>query len=151
MKGVYTASYRAAGWTGALTALIMTAPATKVIEILAGSITNESNLTNAQFYGLFQRVTTDGSGAGNAVTPVPTESGDQAAGTTVKNPTVDPTTFTNNTESGREGASTLSGWFYDPIPEERVYIAPSGILALRTPGAIASFNAVFSIRFREIG
>jgi hypothetical protein len=152
MRGVYQASIRISGFTGNKTVIYITAPASKVVEILGASITNESNETNEQFYATFQRITTLGTPTATTLTPSKAEAGDQAAGSTVKgNVTASEPTYTANTEVGIQAAGSLQGWYYDPIPEERLYVEPSGNMGLRMLTTVTAFDAVGTVRFREIG
>jgi hypothetical protein len=48
MKGVYTAAYKIAGLNASKTMMYLTAPSNKVVEIIACTVTNESNATNQQ-------------------------------------------------------------------------------------------------------
>jgi hypothetical protein len=48
MRGVYTSAAKAPGITTAGTLAYFTAPANKVVEFLAITVTNESNATNYQ-------------------------------------------------------------------------------------------------------
>ena len=45
----------------------------------------------------------------------------------------------------------LNGWFYVPVPEERITVAPSGIIALKFPIAPAAMDIFAGIVWREIG
>lgn len=38
----------------------------------------------------------------------------------------------------REAFNVLNGWIYIPVPEERIYVPPGGIIALKFPSAPAS-------------
>jgi hypothetical protein len=45
----------------------------------------------------------------------------------------------------------LSGWLYQPIPEQRVQVAPSGIIALKLPVApTASITLTATVTFQEL-
>lgn len=152
MKGVYTAKIRISALATAKTLLYITAPSTEVLEVLSASITNESNETNEQLVATLQRIGTLGTPTGTALTPSKHESGDQAASATaVGNVTASEPTYTADTEIGLEGFSSLGGWYFDPIPEERPIVAPSASLGLRILNAPTSLDAVVRITFREIG
>lgn len=152
MRGVYTASYRISGLAAAKTLMYLTAPASAVVEILSASVTNEANETNEQILCTFQKIGTLGTPTATTVTPAKHEDGDQAAGSTVKaNVTASEPTYTADTEIAREGTSSLGGWFYTPVPEERKYVPPSGSIGLRVINAPTSFDAVVRLTFREIG
>lgn len=152
MRGVYTASYRISGLSAAKTLMYVTAPSTKVVEILSASLCNETNETNEQLLCTLQTVNSLGTPTATTVTPAKHEAGDQAAGSTVKaNVTASEPTYVSDTEIGREGFSSLGGYYYDPMPEERPTIAPSATMGLRIINAPTSFDAVVKITFREIG
>ena len=159
MKGVYTAQYRIAALAAAKTLMYLTSTSSKVVEVLSSSLTNESNETNEQIVCCIQRITTLGTPTATIVTPAPQESGDQAATITVKaNVTALEPTYGASGQGadivgmvGGEGASSLAGWFYDPLPEERFSIPPSASAGLRILVAPTAFDAVVRMTFREIG
>jgi hypothetical protein len=154
MRGVYEMSGIISGLAAAKTLAFLTAPASKVIEILSASVTNATNETNEQLECFFQRITTLGTPTATTVTPAPTEPGDQATGATAKiNCTSEPTTYTANTNFGDEGFPSLGGWRYQPVPEERLYVAPGASigLQLKTSPALGAFDALVRIVYREIG
>lgn len=153
MKGVYTAKIRISAVTTAKTLIYITTPSNKVIEILSASITNESNETNEQLIATFQTISSLGSPTGTSLTPSKHEPGDQSATVTaVGNVTANEPTYSSNTEIGIEGFSSLGGWYFDPIPEERPIVAPSSSLGLRLLNAPASsVDLVVKVTFREIG
>jgi hypothetical protein len=152
MRGVYTATYRITGLSAARTLMYLKAPADKVLEILSASVTNEGNETNEQLLCTLQRITTEGTPTATAVTPARHEPGDQAAGATVKaNVTASEPTYTADTEIGREGFSSLGGWYFDPTPEERPIIPGQGLMGLRLISTPAAFDGVAKITWREIG
>lgn len=152
MRGVYTATVAITGLAAAKTLMYLTAPADKVVEILSASVTNEDTETNEQLKCCLQRVTS-GTPTATTLTPSKHEAGDQAAGSTVKgNVTASEFTYTANTEIGNEGASSLGGWRYQPIPEERPIVAGQLSIGLRLITAtITAINAVVTLTFREIG
>jgi len=152
MKGVYTVSIPIAALAAAKTALYITAPATKVIEILSASLTNESNETNEQVECCLQRVNVLGAPTKTDVTPAKHENGDQAAtATCAGNVTASEPSYVADTEIGREGFPSLGGWRFDPVPEERMYIPPSGTVGLRVLNSPTAFDAIAKLTFREIG
>jgi hypothetical protein len=153
MRGVYEATIRVSALAAQKTLLYITAPSSKVVEILSASVTNESNVTNQQLETTFQLIGTLGAPTGTALTPSKLEQGDQASGSTVVgNVTASEPTYTANTEIGREGWASLAGYRYQPVPEERLYIAPSTSWGLRmlntTPTA---FDCDVRVVYREIG
>lgn len=152
MRGVYTTSIKIAGLAAAKTLAYLTAPATAAVEILSASVTNASNESNEQIEITLQYITTLGTPTGTTLTFAKHEPGDQAATVAGKgNVTAAEPTYTADTEIGREGSSSLCGWFFDPLPEERPIIAPSGNLGLRLITTPTAFDALVKITFREIG
>lgn len=159
MQGVYSAAYRISGNTAAKTLMYLTAPATGVVEILSASVTNESNETNEQIACALQRITNLGNPTATTVTPADHESLSAAASSTVKaNVTASEPTYGAISQGadivgafGLEGAASLGGWYFDPTPEERVLVPPSGSLGLRLLNAITSADLVVRLTFREIG
>lgn len=152
MRGVYTAEIQISSVSAAKTLMLLEAASTHVIEILAANITNMDNDSNEQLeFGLFT-VTTKGSPTGTSVTPEKHEPGDQAASSTATgNLTAEPTAY-NSKAVDRQGASNLAGYRFDPIPEERPLVKPSGLIGLRILSApAAGFKAVAQITFRELG
>jgi hypothetical protein len=156
MRGFYTASGKASAITAAGTLAYMTAPANKCVEIVAVTVTNESNATNYQMQVALTPITTLGSPATySAATPGKHEAGDQAAGTTVNiatnNGRTEPTTY-SGTPTIQEGAASINGWRYEPQPDERPVMTNSvnwGVRLITAPGASTDFDV--RITFREIG
>jgi hypothetical protein len=156
MRGVYTSSAKAPAITAAGTLGYITAPASKVVEIIAVTVTNESNATNYQMQVALTPITTLGAPASyTAATPAKHEAGDQAAATTVNianaNGRTEPTTY-SGTPQIQEGAAAVVGWRYEPQPDERPVMTNSAIWGIRlitTPGASTDFDV--RVTFREIG
>ena len=153
MRGDYEANYLCSGVNSLRTLMYITAPAAKVVEILSASITNMSNTTNAQLGAQFQLVTTLGTPTSTAVTPTKAEQGDQASGSTVAaNVTASEPALTANTAFGDRGFSSLGGWEFAPLPEERLYIAPGASWVLKLMDtAPAATDLEVRISYREIG
>jgi hypothetical protein len=153
MRGVYTAQYEITGLSAAKTLMYITAPSSAIVEILSAEISNETNETNEQLVACFQRVSSLGTPTATTLTPSKHEAGDQAAASTVKaNVTASEPSYSSNTEIGPAGFSSLGGWRFDPLPEERPAIAPSASLGLRLLTATnTSFDGRIRITFREIG
>jgi hypothetical protein len=159
MRGVYTIAYRIASVTTAKTLAYITAASGKPVEILSASVTNENNESNEQLLCAIQRVTTPGTPTATTVTPRKHEQGDQAAAMTVKaNVTANEPTYGSIAQGadpvdafGMEGAPSLNGWVFSPIPEERVLIASGDTYGLRLVNNIASADLVVRITVRELG
>lgn len=156
---VYSAAYRISGVTAAKTLMYLTAPSTAVVEILSASVTNESNETNEQIACALQRITSLGTPTATTVTPADHENLSPSASSTVKaNVTASEPTYGAVAQNadivgafGLEGASSLGGWDFNPMPEERVIVAPSASIGLRLLNAITSADLVVRLTFREIG
>lgn len=150
MKGVYTAATKISALAAAKTLMYITAPSAKVVEILSVTVTNESNATNFQMEVAIANITTLGTPSATAITPTPHESGDQACGSTVKyNVTASEPTY--GTTITQEGAASLVGYRHEPLPEERIYVAPSSSVGIRliTTPSTADFDV--RLTFKEIG
>lgn len=159
MRGVYTAAFRIAAVTTAKTLMYATAATNKPVEILSASVTNESNETNEQILCGIQRVTTLGTPTATVVTPAKHELADQAAAATVKaNVTLNEPTYGDVAQGGDivnafglEGAPSLTGWRFQPTPEERVLIGGGETYGLRLVNNISSADLVVRMTFRELG
>lgn len=125
------------------------APSDAVVRILGAIFTQEASETSEQLDFSISRATTSGSG-GSSVTPVALEASDAAFGGTVER--------NNSTPAGtlttihKEAVNMLTGWYYQPIPEAMIHIAPSGIVVFRidtAPGASLTMDG--TVWFEEIG
>jgi hypothetical protein len=152
MRGVYSASIKISALAAAKTLMHITAPASEVVEILSVEITNLSNETNEQLEATLQHITTLGTPTDTDLTPSKHELGDQASGSSVAgNVTASEPTYTANTEIGYAGFSSLSGYRYDPLPEERPTVANSASMGLRMLSTPTSLDVIVKMTYREIG
>jgi len=151
MRGVYTAEIEA-GVTAAKSLIHITVPADSVIEILSASITNSDIDATEQLEAGVYHVTTIGAPVGTAITPEKHETGDAASGVTaIGNLTTEPTTY-NTIALDHQGFSNLNGYRYDPLPEERPIVSPSGAFGLRLLAAPdGATNLIAQVVYREIG
>jgi len=152
MRGVYTANYTITSLNAAKSLMTLLAPSTACLEILNANITNlDSEVSEQLSVGLFN-ITTYGSPAGTSVTPEKHENLDAASTTTVlANLSGEPTAYAAN-PIDKQGINNLSGYRYDPMPEERPIVGPSrgiGLRLLVTPSGV--FNCSVQIVYREIG
>jgi hypothetical protein len=157
MRGVYTSAAAVPSITSAGTLAYITPPSGKVVEVLAITVTNESNATNYQMEVQLCPIATLGTPTGyTAVTPQHHEAGDQAAGSTVNiasgNSRTEPTTY--GTPVSQEGAASVIGYRHEPQPEERIYLSGAtgaglGVRLITAPGASTTFDV--RVTFREIG
>lgn len=151
MRGVYTAYIDISSISTNKTLMLIQAPSTAVVEILSAHATNLDIETSEQLSIGLYRVSTVGSPSGTSVTPEKHEAGDAAAAATVTgNLTVEPTAYATN-PIDKQGVNNLAGYHYDPVPEERPTIAPSGAIGLRLLVAPTSFNCSVMVVYREIG
>lgn len=151
MRGVYTTQAEITGLVAAKTLVLIQAPATAVVEILSAAISNYDNETAEQWNVGLYKVATLGTPTGTANTPAKHESGDQAAASTcLVNLSGEPTAY-GAVAIDQMGTNNLAGYRYDPLPEDRPIVPPSGAIGLRMLNAPASFNATVQIVFREIG
>ena len=152
MRGVYDAVIEIAVLNSARTVMYITAPSTKVVEVLSAAIENASVATSEQHKATFQKVTTLGTPTATTLTPSKHEDGDQAAASVVKgNCTSEPTTYAADTEVGKKGYSSVAGYFFGSQPEERLYITAGQTYGLRLLSTPTSFVGIVRITFREIG
>lgn len=151
MRGVYTAYIDISGISSAKTLMLIQSPSTAVVEIIGIHVTNLDVETSEQLsIGLF-KVSTLGSPSGTSVTPEKHETGDAtAAATLTGNLSVEPTAYATN-PIDKQGVNNLAGYHYDPIPEERPIVAPSGAMGVRLLVSPTSFNCSVMVVFREIG
>lgn len=151
MRGVYTAYIDITGISSAKTLMLLTAPATAVLEIIGIHVTNLDVETSEQLSIGLHKVTTLGSPTGTSVTPEKHETGDAAAAATVTgNLSAEPTLYATN-PIDKQGVNNLAGYHYDPIPEERPIVPPSGAMGVRLLVAPSSFNCSVMVVYREIG
>ena len=57
---------------------------------------------------------------------------------------------TDGDKCWEEGFNVLNGWLYLPVPEERIYVPPAGIIALKFATAPASQTWKFLMAIREL-
>jgi len=151
MRGVYTAEYDTA-ISGAKTLMLLEVPSDMALEILGASITNQDVDTSEQLEGGLFRVDTLGSASGTDVTPEKHETGDAASTVTAyANLSTEPSAY-DSLGYDHQGFNNLAGYRYDPIPEERPIISPSGAVGLRLLTAPSAAHTLsMQIVYREIG
>lgn len=153
MRGVYTAHVAIAASTlAAKTLLYGTNGSSSIIEILSAQVTDANQTTVEQLNIGISRVTTAGSPAGGAVDINKSEASSATTGVTwLSNLTSEPTTYAAD-YIDHQGSTNMGGYFYDPLPETRKYIAPGGAFGLRLLTALAnSTSLIVQITYREIG
>lgn len=132
----------------AINIMQVTAPSTMTLEIIRAWVMQSASTTSAQTDIIILRKTATVT-SGTSVTPVKLEFGDP-------NPTFTAIkTATGNGTDGDvlygEGFNVLNGWLYVPVPEERIKIPPSGMLALKFPSVPPSATYRYGITLREHG
>ncbi len=153
MRGVYTVRDTITNVTAAQPLLYLGVPTSSVIEILSARVSCQDENTSEQFLVTLGKVTGTVAG-GNALTPRVSEGGDIASTVTAKGGETDITGLTQEGDSdaiASHGSNKLGSWEYVPLPEERVFISPSGEITLETQSAITSSSLTAEISFREIG
>lgn len=152
MYGVYTAHIEIAALSVAKTVLLAELPATMCVEILEAHLTNADGNTQQQLNVALSLVNVKGTPAGASVNIRKTEDGSPNTGVTwLGNLTTEPTSY-HPEPIDAEGESNLSGYHYEPIPEDRQIISPSKLFGLRLLAAPSTaFKAVAVIRYRQIG
>ena len=152
MRGVYTAEIEIASLAAAKTVLLLEVPADQVVEILSASIANMDRDTAEQLEAGVFTVATKGTPAGTSVTPEKHETGDAASSVTALGDLTTEPSACNAKAVDRQVFNNLAGYRYDPIPEEKPIVSPSGLVGLRLLAAPAvAFKAACQVVFREIG
>ena len=139
--------------TAAITLVQVKAGATSAITILRAWMSQENTDTTDQLRVQLLRKTA--AATVTSFTPIllgATSAASDAVGGTAA-------TGTDASVEGTDGdilhpdvPNILNGWFYVPVPEERITIAPSGIIAIKLPAApAASMNITAGIVWAETG
>jgi len=147
---VYTAAVTGVAVSALQDFFEVRAPSTGMIEVLSIRVGQYSDAGDSESELLpinLTRYATSGSG-GSTVTPQPHMVGHAASGVSVE---------ANNTTQGGTPTVVFSdtfniqaGWIYLPLREERLWVPPSGILAVELPVAPSdSITMAGSITFAE--
>lgn len=151
MRGVYTAEIVISSLSTAKTILYLQAPSTACLEILSVSTSNLTSETSEQLSIGLYNVTTIGSPSGTSITPEKHENLDAAASCTAAGDlSVEPSAYSSK-GIDVQGINNLSGYRYDPMPEERPIVGPSRAIGVRMLTAPTSFDCRVQVVFREIG
>lgn len=154
MRGVYTVRDTVAAVTSAEALIYLETPADTMIEIISARITCQNQDTSEQFLATLA-LATGTVGGGAAVTPEPTEQGDQASGITAKSGDTAITGMTQVADSASmasHAANKLGGWEYVPNLEERPIVTISKKLTLALITSLdTSSDLSVEITYREIG
>lgn len=130
------------------TVLQLTAPSTMNLEILRVWIEQSSSTTSAMADAALVRKTATVTG-GTSITPSKLVPGDPAATTTAVRTATGEGTETDTLAA--ESFNILNGWLWIPTPDERPWVAPSGMVALRFTAAPTSATYRYGITFLEHG
>lgn len=156
MLGVYTVRYQIASLAAAKTVLLGTAQSSKVIEILEAYLTGVGALTLENLdIGLFRVTSLSPTPTGTSITAgnvQKSETGSANTGVTwlADIATNEPTYDANPLHV--EGVPNISGYRFEPVPEARRFIPPSGSFGLRLLASPTNaFKAECVITYREIG
>lgn len=154
MRGVYTIRDTVSGITSAKVLLYLITPADRMIEIISARITCQNQDTSEQFLATLG-IATGTVGGGTAITPEPTEQGDQASGIVAKSGEIAITGMTQVADSAAmasHAANKLGGWEYVPQLEERPIVTINTQVTLELKSAIdTSSDLSVEITYREIG
>lgn len=159
MRGVYYVEFAHDSLVGnvAKNLIILEAPlavpdvANVTFEVLNARVTNKDIETNEQIeFGLFRASGGTKGTPGATFTPTPMEVIDPASRVLASHTwTTDPTI---GVALDHQGVPTLSGYSFDPTPEERPIVRAGGFLVLRlVTTTFTPFDALATIVFREIG
>lgn len=148
-KGTYSVVAEAQTISTAITILELTAPATGSVQLLRAWVQQSSSTTSAMARVQILRKTATITGTATPPTVRSFEVGHATTGVTVKWKATAEGTDGNILHS--EAFNILNGWLYLPVPEERIWIPPSGLLALKFPAAPTSADYTFGMTFAEIG
>lgn len=150
----YTVQFNQVSCAAAQDAISIKCGAGVVCRILEVRLTQSGSTTSAMQRMRHAKATatfTAGSG-GNAFTPLKNETGDAAAVSTARiNDTTQGTTSGTKSTQFEEAFNVLSGYFWCPVPEEVIVIAPGEAYILDFPAMVASLTMDGSVTFEEIG
>jgi hypothetical protein len=150
MRGVYTAQISFSLDT-ARTLLYVQAPSGKVVEVLSAAVTQSGGSSQLLACAL-QRISSLGTPQATAVTASPHESGDQSAGSTIEGNVTDSEPTYGGDRFNLRGFVSVAGWFFDPVRDGQVFVAPGGALGLRSlANATSALDVRVELAFREIG
>lgn len=147
--GEYTVEAEAQVIATAITILELTAPSTGMLEILRAWCSQSSSAASAQARLQILRKTATVTGAATPPTPRPMLPGYAASGMTVK--WLATAEGTDGVILHDEGFNLINGFLWVPVPEERIWVPPSGIIALKFPAAPTSATWSFGFKVRERG
>jgi hypothetical protein len=146
-RGFYAYHMDAQAVSTAITILEVAAPATAVLRLIRAWCSQSNSTTSAMNTIEIVRKTATITGAATPPSVIPLD-GSAASGVTQK---------WKATAEGTDGNivyadafNVLNGWLWLPVPEERIIVPPSGIIALKFPSAPASANYTAGLLWEEI-
>ena len=136
----------------ASTLVLVEFPADVAAELISVTVTDTNNDANEAIEIVLEQVVTKGAPAGTSVTPDPVETGQAASGATVlANLTTEPDAYAGR-QFGRQGASLLNGYYWEPIdPRRRPRFSPSALVGVRLLQAITATELAITVVWDEIG
>jgi hypothetical protein len=157
---VYTILNRAVTVSTAITVIQIKAGANNGLEIVRASVTQRGSTVSAQEDIAFVRktnpctVTAAIDATDNTATILKRDPNQSAASATLSTTATGITSTSEGNPDGniilREAFNVLNGWMYLPVPEERIYVPPAGILALKFITAPASQTWDIEVVIREL-
>ena len=147
-RGFYDVHGDAETVATAITILEVTAPSTAVIKVYRAWVEQSSVTTSTTTRIRILRKTATITGTASPPTPAPVDAS-AASGATVK--WIATAEGTDGTVIHEEAFNYLNGWVWLPVPEERIIVPPSGIIALKFPAAPTSASWTFGMSYEEIG
>jgi hypothetical protein len=147
-RGKYSVSFQAQTISTAITILEVTAPSTAAIVILRAWISANTTTAGAANIRILRKSGTI-TGTASPPTPNPLDAS-AASGATIK---------WKATGEGTDGVFLYDDWFrvdggpwvWLPVPEERIIVPPSGIIALKFATAPASNSFSAGFIYEELG
>jgi hypothetical protein len=156
---VYTVLNKGVTISTAITIIQIKAGANNGIVIMRASLTQRGSTTSVQEDVAFVRKSTaatvtaaidsPGSSTSTIARADPNQSAASATLSTSGTGITGTAEGTDTETAVRQGFNVLNGWQYIPVPEERIYIPPGGILALKFVNAPASQAWDAEVVFQE--
>jgi len=131
--------------------IVLTAPATRALEIHAVHVTDQNNVTNEQWEIEIIRATTAGVGAATAIPKVPLEVASGASTAVCEHTYITTQPVLAADPLDLQSPPSLSGYHFEPAPDDRPIVPPSGIISIRQNKTIASTTLNAEVIWREIG
>lgn len=144
-RGIYAARMDNISVSTAITILQVTAPATAVLELIRAWVSGNTTTSAGQRIQLLRK--SAAATGTTAVTPAPLDGSAAAGSTAGRNATGE---GTDGTVLYEDMFNVVSGWLWLPVPEERIWVPPSGVIALKFPAAPAATNFTAGIVYREL-